>query len=238
MSGRQTLESLVELERLGFTPQFQSEALPDLAGPLGQAQQAAERVHQALLAGFLPAAEAGQREVVKILSNLDRSALEGEQSIAMAPVVESARLAAILLDEKKPYQAEAALKTALLTCEPDSKIIGPQNRKFIDDLKAQSIELHVENNLGELFDTYSSALTAEADKGPVTKDDLKKAIAQDESSTEQDNEKYSALLQFLDRNYDQLKSHHGLFFWQSGITAGDIQRFAGERSRQINDLKF
>jgi hypothetical protein len=232
-------------------------AFKDNSATMVQAQAASDKVQQAMKAGFMPAALDGQRAVVSLVSSLNQKAtgsviastekvlarekdpavksvleanLDDARSIIAAPFVEKARLGAFLLNDQKPYQAEKILDEALSAPVAGEGWKLKSNRDLRQNVKEQTLQLHVQNNLADLFDQNLGKLDPDHDKH-VDLNELK-------ASQGKGDETFAALTKFLTDNYTYLTRHHWPIVSKAGISSDDIKDYVQERSKAINDLKL
>jgi hypothetical protein len=232
-------------------------AFKDNSTRLAEAQAASDRVQQAMKAGFMPAAEDCQRDVVRLVSSLNQkatvaviastekvlaredspevkavleSSLDDARSIIAAPFIERARLGAFLLNDQKPYQAEKVLEEALNVPVAGDGWKLRSNRDLRQNVKEQTLQLHVQNNLAELFEQNIGKLDPSNHKRV---DSAELTAAQGKG-----DETFVALTKFLTDNYTYLTRHHWPIVSKPGITSADIKDYVQERSKQMNDLKL
>lgn len=251
----QQLDDLNELKPGERVAMFK--AFKDNSTKMAEVQAASDKVQMAMKAGYMPAAEDGQRDVVRLVSSLNQKAtaaviastekvlarendpatkavleksLDDARSIIAAPFIERARLGAFLLNDQKPYQAEVALNEALNVPVADEGWKLKSSSDLRQNVKEQILQLHVQNNLAELFDQNLDKFDSSHDKR-VDSDELKAAQGKGD-------ETFAALTKFLTDNYAYLTRHHWPIVSKPGISGDDIKDYVQERSKQINDLKL
>jgi hypothetical protein len=221
-------------------------------------EASASKVQEALLHAYYPAAIEIQQSIVANADKINSKALafeldamkhckkglqdesekaaldkaiEESRSAMATPFIERARLASMLLADKKPFQAEKMLDEALKTQIPAESAESP----FVKDLRKnagdQLSRLRVENHLLEMYDANLSRLGISSD-GVLTTDKLKAARAKG------GDDNFKALTEFLNDKYSYLTRKHWTLFGQDGIRRSDIIEFEKERSKNINDLKL
>lgn len=232
-------------------------AFRDNSTHMAEARTASNAVREAITAGFLPAAESSQRKVIDAVGQLNPRAtmavifstekvlaretdpeikaalqrsLDDARSVLAAPFIEGARMGAILLNNKKPYQAEAALDNALAASVPGAGWQLQANRDLRQNVKEKTQELHVQNNLSDLFEKNLAVYGSTEDRH-IDADELKAAAGKGD-------ENVNALTKFLTENYAYLTRHHWPIVSKPGISDDDIKAYVQERSRQINDLRL
>ena|GEM_PF-3214470 len=224
-----------------------------------EARSASAGVQEAIRAGALGPAEANQKKVLQAVDQLNPRAtcaviastekvlsrennpevkaalqrnLDDARAILAAPFIEGARLGAILLQQNKPYQAERALGTALTASVSVPNVAWQlqDNKDLRQNVREKTEELHVQNNLSDLFEQNLSRYGSSGDRH-IDASELKAAAGQGDAS-------FLALTKFLTDNYAYLTRHHWPIVSKQGISDDDIKAYVQERSKQINDIKL
>lgn len=222
-------------------------------------EESAAKVQEALRVGYFPAVMEQQAKIIKTADAINQKTLsfelgtilaagkkrvEGKQETALvtaaesvrtamaAPFIERARMAAFMLSDKKPYQAERLLNEAMQAQIPADAMESNYVKELRKNASEQLYRLRVENHLVELYDANLSKLDFAPQDGVLTRAELEAA------SQKTQDENLLALTDFLCSNFNYLTRNQWSLFGKTGIRRADLVDYEKQRAKGINDLRL
>jgi hypothetical protein len=232
-------------------------SLKSIDSQISLAQRSFDKVHESLAVHNLRQAFDTQNELISTVDKLNANeissrihgmqrvsdseqnpAVKGEiqesikdaQCLLASPFIERARLAAMQIQDNRFYQAAKTLNDALALQIPQEALQSPQIKALKEDARVKAADLNLQNNLQQVFNQYLPTLDIHHE-GFVSRQDLKDATKNGISDAS-----LKTLTQFLSDNYDYLTTGHPWLFGKNGITRTDIDSYAKNRNKQMNDI--
>jgi len=157
-------------------------------------------------------------------------ALEETRWQLAAPFVERVRLAAMFLEGRKAFQAEAALNAAMVQSLGLETLQSESIQLLRQSAQETQTLLKIQNNLLSTFDANLSDLDHDND-GALSRGDLNEAYKH------HTHPEFRAFISFLQDNYRMLTRDGHLQFNHAGITRSDIIRYTDQRNKEVRDFR-